>query len=420
MGDIRTREYRIFQEEEAERRKVDTFYEKLCRFAGKILRINPDKNTRKKLEESIDFTDMAISPSGSMSLAILSFTIFFLMVAPLAIFGLISITVTLFLLLAVPLLSIFLLYYPTIVERKMRMKIASEMVVMFLYIAISMRQSPNLEKAVKFAAENIKGPLAWQLRRLLWDVELRKYSSVQEGLLEYNDKYWKDQGKEASQAFELIVSSLSASSKRREDLLDEAVSIVLDGTRERAKHYAQDLRLPVTLVNTLGILLPIVALVLLPILLIFIGGSSNPITVVLMYNIILPGGLYFGIKYILLKRPWTFSLPNLENYPGQSRKGWFKMFGMQIPSLVPALLVGLPVFIAGIALTLNADKFSTARVMYSLLSMTGIAFGFGTYLIINSKSKTEVRDKIVQTEEAFAEALFEVGNKLYSGTPLEV
>jgi hypothetical protein len=60
---------------------------------------------------------------------------------------------------------------------------------------IYMRSSPNLEGAIKFAAQNLEGPLAWDLRKLLWDIETGKYSSADAALVDYVYK-WKNKNRE--------------------------------------------------------------------------------------------------------------------------------------------------------------------------------------------------------------------------------
>src|SRR3989338_7324792 len=87
-------EYRRFIEEERYKTTPQGIYEKLCRSAAK-LNIEPDKKAKEKLQESIDFCHLRITPAGSTSLTFLVALAIFLPLTGLfcmSLFGLIGIS----------------------------------------------------------------------------------------------------------------------------------------------------------------------------------------------------------------------------------------------------------------------------------------------------------------------------------------
>ena len=66
-----SREYKLYKEEEKLSSLPRTLYEKACRATNRIIDIQPDKRTRKMLQEAIDFAHLKITPNQIASLTIL-------------------------------------------------------------------------------------------------------------------------------------------------------------------------------------------------------------------------------------------------------------------------------------------------------------------------------------------------------------
>ena len=69
------------------------------------------------------------------------------------------------------------------------------------------------------------------------------------------------------ESMHLIEASLyEASEGRRLDSLDKSLSVILEETYEKMLHYAHNLKGPLTALHMLGIILPILGLVILPLM----------------------------------------------------------------------------------------------------------------------------------------------------------
>lgn len=421
--DMVSREYRIFKRDDAMSKRMRTAYEKMCHFSESFLKIEPDKKTKERIEKSIEIAHLNITPNGVAALTILScfFTCLIALILMLTFalfkFGLSMGQGVMLFGFSVP-LAYYLYTYPMKLEKRYMIRVGSELSFLVLYMVIYMRESPNLEGALEFAAKNLSGPLALDTRKLLWDVEIGKYKSVDEALINYvtlwvGERYFVE-------AIQLLRSSNQQVGERRIMILDEAMDLVLSGTREKAKYYSQSLKMPILMIHALGILLPVMGLVMFPIMGIFLDIKSEALF--LGYDIILPLVLYFFINETLESRPVTFSRISLSHHPDIPPRGKFAIKTKKgtyfFPIMPFALLASLPLIIAGIYLYFGAKPAS--NLYQSVLITTGIVAGMFTYYYLSSFQKVAIREETRKIESEFTEALFQLGNQVSSGAPLEV
>jgi len=430
--DIDSREYKIFRQKETVKLG---WYERLCRLSAKILTMKASDGMKKDLEQAIAFTSMRITPDNVMSLMVMTIIFFAAMTPAVIVLSIVPI----YLAILLPLMGVGLAYYfmkyPTNYVKKLRIQASSQVVLAILYMVISMRISPNLERALSFSASNVSGPLAWDMRRLLWDIEMRKYYSAADAMTDYIAK-WKSENEEFSEALRLIRESETHSPQRATVILDQALEVILDGTKVRMKHYAQDLQLPVTIIHMMGILLPVMGTIMAPLAAVFLSDLVGPIHFIIGYNIALPIMLLWFINTTLGKRPMTFSQIELKNHPGIPKKGCFLAGKSNIPVMPIAIIVliamvAFPIFyfyqnpeliFLELTKTMTGAKAQHGPItlMLSGLIILGIAFSFGIYFILTNYQKASIKDGIQKTESEFELALFQLGNRISGGTPTEV
>ena len=394
--------------------KPKTIYERACNFVEGIFPIEPDRKMREKLLIELRASYINATPKSVFSFAILST----LLVIIFAMIYIIAIGLDVFggFFFGVALINFWYFYnYPASRAKSLRVQMSADTVLAILYMVIYMRSSPNLEGAIKFASQNLEGALAWDLKKLLWDIETGKYSSADDALVDYITK-WKDKNKEFSEALNLLRGS-AVEQERREMVYDETINVILNGTRERAKHYAAGLRMPMTLIYAMGVLLPVMGLVLFPIILIFISNQVKPSFVFFGYDILLPMSLFFLINYILSSKPPTFSPPDISKAKGIPSLGKFSIKGALIPIWPLSLLISSPFIITGVLGMSNPDYYTS--VSFSLVATLGISVIIASYTFLDSYQKMKIRNDIEKIENEFATALFQLGNIIAGGTPLE-
>ncbi len=341
--------------------------------------------------------------------------------------------------------------YPVHLAARKRLQASNQMVLCILYIVVYMRHTSNLEHAIKFAGEHVGNPLALDLRKVFWDVETRQYATMQESLEHYLDG-WKDYNLAFVEAMHLIEASLNEGhEERRVELLEKGLGVILEGTYDSMLHYAQDVKGPMTMLHMLGVILPILGLIVLPLVGSFMG--INWFHILIMYNIILPFVVFYFGYTLLSKRPIGYAQTDVSGIPQYEslRKFQLKMGKNAEILLDPkhvAIVVGatilffgfLPILLHFIAPSFDinlTDKillldyreaatgetigpFGLGATLLSLLIPTGIALGLGTYYTARSKRIMTIREETKKLETEFRGAIFQLGNRIGGGMPAEM
>lgn len=459
-----SQDYRRFRREALTKRV--TSYESLCNSSESVLNIQPKEKDYIRLQKSIEAAHLNITPGGAYSFAILVSLMAF---TSMIIINLISffftenlntnlLLLTLFLLIVIVFVINPLTNIPNYLASSWRLKASNQMVLCILYIVMYMRHTSNLENAVKFASEHIGRPLSLDLRKIFWDIETRKFSSMKESLDHYLEG-WRDYSLEFVESFHLIEGSLQeASEDRRISLLEKALDVILNGTFEKMLHFSQELKNPITILNMLGIILPILGLVILPLIGSLMGGSglTKIIIIFILYNIVLPISVYlFGIN-VLSKKPTGYAETNLiENNPELIKyKNIIIKIGnneiyvnpvlislviflfFMIISLIPIILYSLHVdftFLGANFLDFRQENgalcdytspcygpFGPGSVLISLFLPLGLALSLATYYSIRNKRLIKIAEETKKLEIEFAGSLFQLGNRIGDGVPVEL
>ncbi len=446
-----SREYQIFRKEILPPHL--SLYEKVCNLCGKILtlKVKPDKFA--VLQDAIDACHLQTTPAGVMAasfvLPILFLVIsvfFFLQVVDSMFFVLFS--------LVVGFAAIFLLQnFPFYLANQWRMKASNQMVLCIFYVVTYMRHTSNLELAIEFASEHLAPPLSLDLRKVIWDVETGKFESIKDSLESYLN-IWRKYNIEFVESFHLVQSSLyETSEERRLGLLDKSLDVILDETYEKMLHYAQNLKGPITMLHMLGVILPILGLVILPLMVSFMEGV-HWYHIAALYNIVLPVTVYVLGRQILAKRPTGYGdtdvseiNPALKKY----RNIIFKVAGVEFtihPAFI-AVIVGvvllsiafLPLIIhyvnpsydtviggfdflgykeSSAVKGLIIGPFGLGASILSLFFPAALALSFGLYFKLRSQNIIKMREEAKKLEDEFASALFQLGSRLGDGLPAEL
>ncbi|MBI5797620.1 hypothetical protein HZA98_01810 [Candidatus Woesearchaeota archaeon] len=433
----------------------NSLYERACLLAHSIIDFAPtNKEYKKKLEEAIAATHLEISPSSAYTFAILTMLMFiflgFLIGFISFVFGAPQIFLALFFIVMGIALLKPLSNYPIHLAQKHRLQTSNQMVLCILYIVIYMRHTSNLEHAIKFAGEHVGNPLALDLRKVYWDVETNKFPTMQQSLENYLTG-WKDYNLSFVESFHLIESSLYESSEaRRIELLEKALNVILEGTYDGMLHYAQEVKSPITMLHMLGVILPILGLIVLPLMGSFLGIKWYHIA--LLYNILLPFVVFYFGYTILAKRPIGYaqsdisSLPQYENMRKVSLKlgsseifidpkpiAFIIFFVFMIIGFSPILLhlinPSAEFYITDKILLLDyrttdagttVGPFGLGAIMLSLFIPIGLALSLGFYYKVRSKKLIKIREETQKLETEFRGAIFQLGNRIGGGMPAEM
>ncbi len=454
-----TKEYKEFKAEFLPRQL--TIYEKLCNFSEKILKIKPDPKKAESTQEAINITHLELTPAGAVSFSFLIPLIGALFGSLLAFLIFNSMFFVLLFVIGAIVAIKPLGRVPEFIANNWRLKASNQMVLCIFYVVTYMRHTSNLEKAIEFASQHLAPPLSLDLKKILWDIETEKYSSVKESLDMYLDT-WKKWNLEFIESFHLIESSLyEGDESRRLNALDKALDVILDETYEKMLHYAHNLQNPITMLHMLGIILPILGLVILPLVVSFMENVKW-YHLAVIYNVLLTVVVYYLGKNILSRRPTGYGdtdiseeNPELKKYRNILVKIGNQEF--QISPLIISVFVGVILFLIGLSplifhvigvadfgfgaedltttcgqkycfleyrtsITTNEEigPYGLGAAIASLFIPLSFGFAIGLYYRLKSKNVIKIREKAKQLELEFANALFQLGNRLGDNLPVEI
>jgi len=438
-------------------------YEKWCKALGNILHIKVADKDRVRIEKDVAFAHLDLSASEVVVFAVSLLFLSFFGGLLLLVGGWLLIpgaSFSFFLMLLVMLFSVFLFYYayttPKRLAMQWRLKASSQMVPAILYIVIYMKHTSNFEKAVAFAAEHLEAPLSLDFRKIFWDVEIGRFSSIKESV-DYYLEGWKEHSMEFVEAFHLIESSLyEPSDERRVEILEKGLQVILDGVYDKMLKYTHDVKAPLTNIYMLGIILPTLSLAILPLASTMLGGVLQWYHVLIIFNVLVPFLVIYLTMNVMLMRPGGYGEAGLlEKNPlyfkYKSNRPFLIsgliVFPFFLIGLIPALwrYTNLPLWLGlqrdyvwsqlgfgflgeggvfGI-LTDEAGKviagpFGILSIILSLFIPLSIAFFFVIAYKMKTRELIKSRDKYKNVEKEFTSSLFQLGNRIGDGVPAEI
>ena len=449
-----------------------TFYEKMCNAAA-FLNVSPDEKTKDILNKDLGTAHLSVTPEGVYSAAILypmiatfivalvTFVLFreFLGYIPfyLIIFG----------------FSIYvMLQLPGNFANTIRLKASNQMVQSIFYVVSFMRHTSNLELAVEFASDRIDPPLALDLKKVLWDVESGKYENVKESL-DYYLEGWRKTNLEFVESFHLIEGSLyEPTEDRRVGMLDKALKVMLDETYEKMLHFAQELKGPINMLYMLGIILPILSLVILPLVgSMMTNDSLTPAKlsfgIFLLYNVTLPMIVFIQGRQVLSKRPTGYGDSDIsDTNPELKKLKKLNILGFRLnPLYIALIIIGVGLLIGFSPLIIKpaivdpssanitaahdwtivhgtdyrfwgykvkpctqdgctgnyvVGPYGIGSTALSTIMILMIGMGIGFYFYSRNKNLYKIRERSKELEKEFSSALFQLGNRLGDGVPAEL
>jgi hypothetical protein len=237
------------------------------------------------------------------------------------------------------------------------------------------------------------------------------------------------------------------------------MDIILEETYEKMLHYAQDLKSPMTMLHMLGVILPILGLVILPLAVSFIPEVSW-YHIAVLYNIVLPVGVFYLGVSILGSRPTGYGGTDITAFSPELAKRRGRVVKTKtgekiIPAKQDALLIGgfllflglLPILVHVVmpafdyptpkeegtcetfqflCYRFNTDinkvvgPYGLGASILSLFITLGIGLGFARYYKLRSQGLIAIRNETKALEQEFAGALFQLGNRLGDGIPVEL
>jgi hypothetical protein len=360
----------------------------------------------KSLIASIGFAGLEIKPSEAFSLAFIAAMASLAVVAMVGMaalaMGLMDSAMAALLVICggmVPLLVyVYVGEYPKRRAAYMKVHSLGDVPEVISYIVMAMKLNPNIELALKFAAANSKRQLAKDVKKLMWDLQIRAYDSLDMALGAFADE-WGEYSEHFKRAVFLIKS---ATSEREEAMrtiaLNRALDVVLQGTKSLMQSFSSALHSPTLMLYSIFVMVPLALVAMLPAAAI-VGLRVNALELALLYDGLFPLATLVYAHSILMKRPAAFTPPDIPPMTQAiPRWAWalIALAGGVVVSSLYFFPTGLP--IAG-----------------SIFLAWGITTAISAYCLGVYTPYKKMRDDLKKMEDEFADSLFILGRRISEG-----
>ncbi|MBR9681968.1 MAG: hypothetical protein GOV00_04185 [Candidatus Altiarchaeota archaeon] len=220
----------------------------------------------------------------------------------------------------------------------------------------------------------------------------------------------------------LIAGSMKESGKMRRRSLEKAIRVVLEGTKGTMEGFARGLDLPVMATNAFGIMLPVLLLIMGPIASVFSSSTNMGMLLLVVYDFLIPLMLVAITVYILGKRPGGIS-------EIQYKKPSYKVNVMGITlNARPLMVIFFIIFAAlqAFLLILEPSALSPTAVGNRAVSVgttvpgiLALGVPIGIYFLAWAQENQKIKKRVRVLEDEFASALYQLGNIMSEGVPLE-
>ena len=319
------------------------------------------------------------------------------------------------------------------------------------YFVMSMKLVPNLEHGVKFATEHGKGFFADKLARVLWNTQLGVIRTIEEGIdnIAYQIGYYSGEFKHA--LMRIRSSLLEGDDAKRYVILDSALREAKAGIKEKMLAQADALYMPSIQLFYVGVFLPLLVFVILPIGAAFSNNDilASPYFIFGAYDVALPLLTFFFAKYVISQRPNVYEPPDIpdsyvKNY--KSVKNRALLFAAVAFVLILAagyaLHLVLDVTPAKIAKELGMPEATVEDILshpqaypykYQFITQTydltpyaiiyavflAVAAAIAIYLRQLFAPKAKHQADIMRMEDEFKDAVYVLASRMGEGKPLE-
>ncbi|MEM1782731.1 MAG: hypothetical protein QW483_02515, partial [Nanopusillaceae archaeon] len=331
-------------------------------------------------------------------------------------------------------LSVYLLIFPFLHKKIIKMIVISESIWVLSYIIINLRNNPNLENAILFVATNLNGYLPSEFFELIYDLETKRFSSLDEAISFYS-KRWKEWFPDFAYLMSVILNIKRMSNPVKiHELLDKIQDWYFKIANIRIKSYSSYLKGKVVLISMFLILLPLIGLILIPIIAVFIPESLKFIILFYLYDVLLPIISLLVVSQIISEMPYSISVFYKEEIEKQKSNFNFLNKLQNLFIIFLAIFFSVPSIIHFLELIYNIyvyhrypdamyilvkQETSIQRMINIYSIVFGLGISLGLYFYLKSYKKVNIIKKLERIESELPMLVNMIENSTYSGLTFE-
>jgi len=284
-------------------------------------------------------------------------------------------------------------------------------------LAIPLKQAPNLERTLAFAAEAAEGPIADDIRSAVWRMWAGKLADPIQSLTTLGRK-WGTWSEGFQHALGLIRASFHAADKREKAaLLDASIATAIEDIVARMREYVQALNMPTLLLFSIGMVVPLMIVAMFPLVALFGFTSGAPLLAAFL--VLSLAGTYLYSNVIIRKRPPALSKPGLT--PATS----LVWRGATVPAAPFAVAIGILIAAPGVFYLLGEGgvllqgPLAAVSAIGTIIILWAVAVAISIYCYGTARAADARRRRAVALEAGFVDSLTHIRNRLVEGQPLE-
>jgi hypothetical protein len=167
-----------------------------------------------------------------------------------------------------------------------------EMLQALLEISNYIILNTSIEASLVYSAENIKGTLGKQLRSIKEKIETKQITTLGEAIEGYIP-VWLKINPDFVKGLNLLQTAAIAPKGEREQIIEEVIETVIISYHDSGKRLTEKLSGQTNSLVSMGVTLPMISLILLPLLTIFLPQTANFTMLLFIYAIFFPTIILF-------------------------------------------------------------------------------------------------------------------------------
>lgn len=256
-----------------------------------------------------------------------------------------------------------------------------EMLRMVLRVATYISLNTSIEYAMLQAADSARGTLRKQLQDIKASIENKQKTTLGDAYAKYIS-IWNKISPDFVKSLKLLQTAALSRPEDRKDIINEVLETIILAYHNQGKRFAEELSNKTKSLIAVGVLLPMMSLMLLPLISIFLPHLVSATLLAFIYDVFFPAVLLLMAMQFASNRVQV-STVHLEDAPSYSRTP----LHMYVLPVVIFLLFSIPAYFQ--LSTVNLATVETASREYEFRSivlvwLSLLGFALGTLLFTKS------------------------------------
>ena len=302
-------------------------------------------------------------------------------------------------------LAIALYIYPTSIHyTKQIIDYKEEMLRAIMKISTYISMNSSLEYAMMHTKDELRGTLKLQFEDIFEKLRIKEKCTLG-GAIENYIAVWNENNPEFVKALKLLQTASMSPPKERNTIIEEVLETIILAYHESGKRFAEKLASQAKTLIAVGVLLPIISLMILPLLSIFMPHVVQPPVIAFVYNVFFPAILLVMALHFASSRIQVNTI-RIEDAPEYKQVPWW----LYAAGAAIILLFAIPTIMH--LKTINLSILETAAREYALGSVficwligLGIILAIYLYAYYHTKMYKKLWQDVYDTEQDFPHLL---------------